>query len=192
MWHRCNLAAKESGLKCTCVSNDNFMVWVSWGGRHHWMSMFTVWPSHAKWLSEQSNESASNFALSLYIPPRNYLGDSEGQSYGQLVIGSFITTMCLLMHHISCRVFWQNIKSPSWLSPPIAQIWCPGTFGFFKTNTTFEREEISDHQWDSGKYDGAADGNWETVWGPKVPTLKGTEASLSCVQCFLHLISSIQ
>ena len=26
--------------------------------------------------------------------------------------------------------FWQNIKSPRWLSPPIAQIWCPVTSGF--------------------------------------------------------------
>ena len=30
-----------------------------------------------------------------------------------------------------------------------------------------------------------------TVWGPKLPTLKGTEASLSCVQCFFHLLSSL-
>ena len=29
-----------------------------------------------------------------------------------------------------------------------------------------------------------------TVWGPKGPTLKGTEVSLSCVQCFLYLLSS--
>ena len=29
-----------------------------------------------------------------------------------------------------------------------------------------------------------------TVWGPKVPTLKGTEELLSCVQCFLYHISS--
>ena len=29
-----------------------------------------------------------------------------------------------------------------------------------------------------------------TVWGPKVPTLKGTEASLSYVQCFLYLVCS--
>ena len=29
-----------------------------------------------------------------------------------------------------------------------------------------------------------------TVWGPKVPTLKETEASLSYVQCFLYLVSS--
>ena len=29
-----------------------------------------------------------------------------------------------------------------------------------------------------------------TVWGPKEPTLKRTEVSLSCVQCFLYLVSS--
>ena len=29
-----------------------------------------------------------------------------------------------------------------------------------------------------------------TVWGPKVPTLKGTEASLYIVQCFSYLVSS--
>ena len=29
-----------------------------------------------------------------------------------------------------------------------------------------------------------------TVWGSKVPTLKGTEASLSYVQCFLYLVPS--
>ena len=32
---------------------------------------------------------------------------------------------------------------------------------FPKTKITFEREEISDHWWDSGKYNRAADGNWE-------------------------------
>ena len=62
---------------------------------------------------------------------RNYLYYSEGHSYGQLVIGSFITTMCPLMHHVvSCRVFWQNIKSPRWLRPTTAQILCPVTSGF--------------------------------------------------------------
>ena len=29
-----------------------------------------------------------------------------------------------------------------------------------------------------------------TVWGPKVPTFKGTEASLSHVPCFLYLVCS--
>ena len=30
-----------------------------------------------------------------------------------------------------------------------------------------------------------------TVWGPKVYTLKGTEVSLFCVQCFLYLLQQI-
>ena len=68
MQHRGNLAAKESGLKCACVNNDDFTVLVSGCGRHHWVSMCTVWLSHSKWLSEQSNKSASNFVLSLNIP----------------------------------------------------------------------------------------------------------------------------
>ena len=76
---------------------------------------------------------------------------------------------------------------------------------FPQTKITFEREEISDLRWDSGKHDRAADNNsnkgfcsvlnsgrdaGRTVWGPKVPTLKGTEASLSYIQCFLYLVSS--
>ena len=75
---------------------------------------------------------------------------------------------------------------------------------FPKTKITFERDEISDCQWDSGKYDGAADGDsskdfcsvlnsgrdaGRTLWSHKAPTFKGTEASLSYVQCFLYLVS---
>ena len=31
--HQCNLAAKESGLECACVNNDNFTLLVSGDGR---------------------------------------------------------------------------------------------------------------------------------------------------------------
>ena len=58
---------------------------------------------------------------------------------------------------------------------------------FPKTKITFERKEISDSQWDSGKYDTELIAIGRTVWGPKVPTMKGTEVSLSYVQCFLYL-----
>ena len=62
---------------------------------------------------------------------------------------------------------------------------------FPKTKITFEREQISDSWWDSGKYDGAADGNWENCVRSQGASLwKGTEASLSCVQCFSYLLSS--
>ena len=90
----------------------------------------------------------------------------------------------------SCAVFWLNIKSPRWLRPPTAQIWCPATSAFPKTKTPFEREEISDQWWDSGKYNGAADGNWENSVRSQELTLKGTEAPLTYVQCFLYIVSS--
>ena len=44
------------------------------------------------------------------------------------------------------------------IQPRFGALWL---LAFPKTIITFEREEISDCQWDSGKYDGAADGDWE-------------------------------
>ena len=76
-------------------------------------------------------------------------------------MGNFIMTTHLLMHQILCRVFWQTIKSPRWLSPLTPHIWGPAASTFSLTKTTFEREKISDHGWNSGKYDGEADGDWE-------------------------------
>ena len=101
----------------TCVNKDDFTVLVTGGPRCHWVSTWPVWPSHSKRLSEQSHESASDFALSLNIPLRNYSDGAEGCSCGQLVTGSFVTTTHRLMHHVSCRDFGRNIKSLGWLSP---------------------------------------------------------------------------
>ena len=73
------------------------------------------------------------------------------------------------------------------LQPRFGSLWL---LAFPQTKITFEREEISDNGWDSVKYDGAADGDWENCVRSQVPTLKGTEASLSYVKCFLYLVSS--
>ena len=40
------------------------------------------------------------------------------------------------------------------------------------------------------KYDRAADGDWENCVWSQGATLKGTEASLSYVQCFLYIVLS--
>ena len=95
------------------------------------------------------------------------------------------------MHHTSCRVFWQNIKSLRWLSPTTTQIWCPLLLVFPKSKITFERKEISDCQWNLVKYDRAADDNWENCMRSQVSTLKVTEVSLSYVQCFLYLLQKM-
>ena len=59
-----------------------------------------------------------------------YSADSEGCSCGQPVTGGFIMTMNPHIHHVLWRVFLWNIKSPRWLSPPIAQLWHTAISGF--------------------------------------------------------------
>ena len=88
-------------------------------------------------------------------------GNSEGRSYGQLVIGSFITAMCLLMHHVSCRIFGETPNHSGDSAPLWPRLGTQRLLAFPKTKITFEREGISDYPWDSGKYNGAADGTWE-------------------------------
>ena len=68
---------------------------------------------------------------------------------------------CTHSYITSHAVFLWNIKSFRGLSPTTDQIWCPVTFGFPQNSRHFEREEISNHWWDWGKYNQAADGNWE-------------------------------
>ena len=76
----------------------------------------------------------------------NYSDDSEGSSYGQLVIGSFIRTTCPLMYHILCKLFLAKHQITQ-----VTQLLLQPRFGalqllaFLKTKITFEREEISDH-----------------------------------------------
>ena len=119
---------------------------------------------------------------------RNYSDDSEGRSSGQLVIGSFITTMCLLMHHVSCRVFLQNIKLPKLFRSLQASFGTLKLLAFCKTKIIFDREEISDRQWDSGKYDVAGDGDWENCVRSQGAYFEGDWGII--VLCTIYLVSS--
>ena len=74
------------------------------------------------------------------------------------------------------------------LQPRFGTLWL---LAFPKTKITFERKEISDHWWDSGKYDGAAESDWENAsQGTYFEGVKGTEELLSYLQHFLYLVSS--
>ena len=129
-WHWCNLAAKESGLECTCMNNDNFTVLVSGSGKCHWVSMCTVWPSHSIWLSKQSNESASNFVLSLNIPPQKLLRwfrrpQLRETGDWQLHHNNTPTYASHLMQSFGAKHQITQVTQP-----PTAQIWCPAASGF--------------------------------------------------------------
>ena len=129
---------------------------------------------------------------------------------GQTINKEYYLNVLSLLRNAICQKWWQLWTSGDWqlhhgnmpahasclvqsflVKHQIIQVTQPPSrldLAFLQTKITFEREEISDCWWDSGKYDRAANGDWRAVWGPKLPTLKGTEESLSCVQCFLCLL----
>ena len=113
--------------------------------------------------------------------------DENGRSCGQLVVGS--STMCPLRYQVSCSFLvkhqitqvTQAPHSPDlvpcdfWLFPKLKS---PLKGKRFQTVDEIQ-ESMTGHLMEIAR----------TVWGPKVPTLKGTEAPLSYVQCFLYLSS---
>ena len=58
---------------------------------------------------------------------------------------------------------------------------------FPPTKITFEREEISDCQWDLEKYDGAANGNWENCMRSQGAYFEGDRGVI--VLCTMFLVS---
>ena len=71
------------------------------------------------------------------------------------------------------------------LQPRFGTLWL---LAFPKTKITFEREEISDHQWDSGKYDRTANDNWENCVTSQGAYLEQDWGII--VLCTMFLVSS--
>ena len=94
------------------------------------LTVFLIARCCPSWVCPSRPKQLIRTTTSVFFIGQEMQYDENGRSYGQLVIGSFITTMHPLMHHVSCRVFWWNMKSPRWLSFSEAQIWCPATSGF--------------------------------------------------------------
>ena len=72
------------------------------------------------------------------------------------------------------------------LQPGFGALWL---LAFPKTKISFEREEISDHGWDSGKYYGAADGDWENCVRSQGAYLEGDWDII--VLCTMFLVACI-
>ena len=88
------------------------------------------------------------------------------------------------------RFFWEMSDNPGDQSAPLqARFGALWLLAFPQIKITFEREEISDHPWDSGKYYGAADGNWENSVKSQGAYLEGDWGII--VPCTMFLISCI-
>ena len=116
-----------------------------------WKSLGSPWPRESVAKSQQDHDHVNcvfffiGKVLSMLLQARQLIRsttsmsfiswemqyDKNGHSYEQLLLGNFIRAMCLLMHLISCRNFWQNIKSARWLSTPYSPHLVPCDFWLF-------------------------------------------------------------
>ena len=96
----------------------------------------------------------------------------------------------LMQKRVKHQIWW-NIKSPRWLSTPYSPDLDSCDFWLFpklKSPLKGKRFQTIDEIQQNTR--GKLMEIGRIVWGPKAPTLKGTEASLSYAQCFLYLVSS--
>ena len=63
--------------------------------------------------------------------------------------------------HLVQSFFGEMWNQPGDSGPLQPRFGAPWLLAFPKVKITFEKEEVSDHWWDSGKCNEAADGNWE-------------------------------
>ena len=171
-------------LHCSCLS-------VSGGGRCHWVSMCTVWLSHSKWPRKYSNKSASNFVLSLNILQQTRLGWFRRPQLW--AAGDWQLHHNNMPAHASCLMQSCLVKNPitQVTQHPYSPDLAPCDFWLFpKPKSLLKRKRFQTINEIQENTTGQLIEIGRTVWGPKVPTLEGTEPSLAYVQCFWYLVSS--
>ena len=94
---------------------------------------------------------------------------------------------CITSH---ADIFGRTSDHPGDSVPLRPRFGAPKLLSFPKTKITFEREEISDHWWDSGKYDRAADGDWENYVRSQGAYFEGDWGISVLCTTFLYLVST--
>ena len=92
---------------------------------------------------------------------------------------------CITSH---VELFGKTSNHPGISAPLLSRFGILQLLAFPKTKTTFERDEISDHQWNSGKYNGTADENWERYMRSQVGYFEGDWGII--VLCTMFLVAS--
>ena len=99
--------------------------------------------------------------------------------------------MCLFMNHILCRLLLAKHQIPQVTQPLYSPDLAPCNFWLFpKLKSPLKGKRFQTLSEIQENLTGQLMVIGRIVWDPKVPTLKGTEVSLSYVQCFLYLGSS--
>ena len=178
--HRCNLAAKESGLECACVNSDDLTVLVSGGGRCRWVNTCTDWVE--QWICIKfCVKLEHSFTETIRIV-------QKATAMGNWWLAASSRQCAPFMHH----VLGKTSNCPGDSAPLHPRFGTLQLLAFPKTKTTFEREEISDCQWDSGKYDRAADGDWENYVRSQGAYFEGNwDVTVLCTVFLISCIFSV-
>ena len=190
MWHLCNPAPKDSGLECACKNTDDFIVLVSGGGRCL--------------LSEHVYCVAVTFKMNEWVEQRICIKLCIKLEYSSVetiwmiqkaaAMGNWWLAASSRQHACSCitshaEFFSKTSNHPGNsvpLQPRFGALWL---LALPKTKITFEREEISDHRYNSRKYNGAAEGNWGNCVRSQSAYFDGDRGII--VLCTMFLVSYI-
>ena len=173
------------------MNNDDFTVLVSGGSRHVGTGEHVECSSCSKcskWQSEYSNESAWNFVLSLNIPLQKLWMIQKATAMGNwwLAASSWqCPHSCIISR---AELFGETSSHPRDSAPLQPRFGALQLLAFPQTKITFEREEISNCQWDSGKYDGAANAHRENCVRSQSAYFEGDSGVI--VLCTMFLVSS--
>ena len=182
MRHWCNLAAKESGPECACVSKDDFTVLGSGGGRPSSEHVYCVAIAF-----EMTEWAEQWICMKFCVMLEHSSAETMRMIQKAVAMGNWWLAALSRQCAHSCITppaefffWWKKTYSPDlalcnfWLFPNLKSPLKGKRFQTF--------DEVQEN------WIGQLMAIGRSVWGLKVSTLKGTEASLSYVQCFLYLL----
>ena len=151
--HRCNLAAEESGLQCTCVNNDDFTALISGGVDK---TMFSELVYCVAIICQKTEWGEQWICIKFCIKLEHSSVETIQMIHKAKAMGNWRLAASSQQHAHSCIMcpapfLGETLNCPgdsAPLKPRFGALWL---LAFPKTKITFEREEISDCCLDSGK-----------------------------------------
>ena len=157
---------------------------VSGDGRHHLVRMCNGCHIQNEWVEQQSCIKFCIKLIPFSVETTEMILKAAASGNWWLAASALLRTHWCIMSH--AEFFGETSNHPG-DSAPYSPDLVPCTFWLCSKLKGKGFQTVSEIQETTV---GQLMAFGRTVWGPKVPMLKGTEVSLSYVQCFLYLVSS--